>query len=373
LVEKIEELLCQRCQSSTAAFLIDHGSSYSAGKLELAKNSPGHKFLCTLGWATPESLLRRRPSPGVDDLVRTLVRHDIAVAVTAPGGSQNPSLILVLGTRTTHRPFTYPEVQRLQNIAELIDNILSHARLAAQAALEAKMQHLALMSRGLAHDLKNLITPISAFLVHTDGRFPADTVEAEVHGDAMRSVRLMTDYVREALFFSSRLTPRFEACEVERVFAAVREAGAARANQHGVAIELEPRDSGEIVADAVLLQRLLGNLLHNAIDASPPGTTVRIRGTATTPGRVRFEVIDTGCGIPPETLGRIFDPYFTTKEFGSKQRGFGLGLTICEKIVDLHQGTILVRSAPGAGTTVTVELPAAPSAFAPTTPRPAPS
>ena len=66
-----------------------------------------------------------------------------------------------------------------------------------------------------------------------------------------------------------------------------------------------------------------------------------------------------------ENLAHIFEPYFTTKQFGDDVRGFGLGLTICEKIVDLHQGSILVRSEPGRGTHVTVELPAAPSAFSP--------
>jgi signal transduction histidine kinase len=75
--------------------------------------------------------------------------------------------------------------------------------------------------------------------------------------------------------------------------------------------------------------------------------------------------VDQGCGISPENLERIFDPYFTTKQFGDEVLGFGLGLTICEKIVDLHQGKIAVRSEVDRGTRAIVELPTAPSAFAP--------
>ena len=65
--------------------------------------------------------------------------------------------------------------------------------LTAQAALEAKLDHLALMSRGLAHDLKNLLTPISSFLVYTDSQYAPASEAGEVHAAAKRSVRLMTE------------------------------------------------------------------------------------------------------------------------------------------------------------------------------------
>ena len=373
LTAKFEELLREQCQTSFAAILSDHGATHVSGKVALDKDWPGYATLCDAGWATPENLQRRRPTRGVDDLREFFGHHALGPAVTAPRGSHSPSLVLILGTKSTHWPFAYPEVQRLQNIAELIDNILTHAHLASKAALEARMQHLALMSRGLAHDLKNLITPISSYLVHTDGRHAAGSAEAEVHGAAQRSVRLMTDYVREALFFSSRLTPQFEEIDLARTFAAVRELSTARAAQRGVTVALEPGPPRRLIADAVLLQRMLGNLVNNAIDASAPGKTVTLRCIGAAPGGVRFEIVDDGCGIPAENLARVFEPYFTTKQFGDDVRGFGLGLTICEKIVNLHQGTILVRSEAGRGTTVAVELPAAPSAFAPAAGSPAPA
>jgi signal transduction histidine kinase len=115
-----------------------------------------------------------------------------------------------------------------------------------------------------------------------------------------------------------------------------------------------------VTADAVLLQRMLANLVSNAIDASAPGQTVRLAAQALAPGWLRLQVSDQGSGIAPEKLERIFEPYFTTKEFGEDVRGFGLGLTIAQKIAQLHGGTIAVQSEPGRGTVMTVDLPEIP-------------
>ena len=119
------------------------------------------------------------------------------------------------------------------------------------------------------------------------------------------------------------------------------------------------------MADRALLQRLLSNLVVNATDASAAGSTVVLRIAELRPGWFRLQVCDHGSGISPENLGRIFDPYFTTKEFGNDTRGFGLGLTICQKIVQLHHGVIAVESEPGRGTTIHVDLPQAQDDFPP--------
>jgi signal transduction histidine kinase len=100
---------------------------------------------------------------------------------------------------------------------------------------------------------------------------------------------------------------------------------------------------------------MLGNLISNAIDASTPGQSVTVR-VMNLGKRWCFQVQDHGCGIPSEYIGRIFEPYFTTKA-GANARGFGLGLTIVHKVVQMHAGTIQVQSSPGQLTVVSVELP----------------
>lgn len=359
LVANFETLLREQFEASSAKLLFARSDVYADGELELTRQQPGFAALCEAGWATSESLQRRRSSPGFDDLREFLVKHSLGIIIATPRGSTAPSLLVALGVKVNEWPFTYPEVPCLQNIAELMDNILTHTRLTIHAAQQAKLEHLAMMSRGLAHDLKNLITPVSSFLIHTDNRFPAESAEAEVHSAAKRSVRIMTDYVREALFFAERLSPRFERLDLGRVFHHVQEQLAPSAKRRGVGIALEITGIEPVTADAVLLQRLLANLVSNAIDASRPGQTIALSVRHERPGWVRLEVVDHGCGIASDNLARIFEPYFTTKEFGEDVRGFGLGLTICQKIVDLHRGTIAVWSEPGRGATFTIDLPTA--------------
>jgi signal transduction histidine kinase len=241
-----------------------------------------------------------------------------------------------------------------------MDNILTRSRLTTQAALKAKTEHLAMMSRGLAHDLKNLLTPVSSFLVHAEGRFPANSTEAEVHGAAQRSIRIMSDYVREARFFAEELSPQFEVTSLANLLESVREITRARAVARSISLTLSTPPDVQVTVDRVLIQRLLGNLVSNAIDASASGQMVGLSGEIHG-DRLRLQVTDQGCGIAPENLSRIFEAYFTTKEFGEEVRGFGLGLTICQKIVALHGGGITVRSELGHGSTFTVELPGKPA------------
>jgi two-component system, OmpR family, sensor kinase len=115
-----------------------------------------------------------------------------------------------------------------------------------------------------------------------------------------------------------------------------------------------------VVADAVLLRRALDNLLDNARKYSPPETEILVRAAARD-GRVVVEVVDRGDGIAPEDLARLFTPFFRADPSRSRATGgVGLGLALSRRIVEAHGGTLAARSAPGAGTTMTVSLPAAP-------------
>ena len=120
--------------------------------------------------------------------------------------------------------------------------------------------------------------------------------------------------------------------------------------------ELDP-DLPTIQANPGQLQQVFMNLIINAHHAMPEGGKLAVR-TGTVPGgRAFVEIEDTGVGISPEDVGRIFDPFYTTKEEG---KGTGLGLSISRNIIESHGGMIGVQSTVGVGTIFRVVLPEAP-------------
>ena len=357
LVHAFKALLKSHGKTAPVLMRFHHDDPAAIGDLVMTEGTLAFRALGELGWATPESLEHRKSSAELAELHRFMSRHSLGLVVASPQGSSNPSLILGLGVKDNRWPYTYPEVERWQNVAELMDNILTHSRLVAQAALMAKIEYLALVSRGLAHDLKNLITPMSSFLVHTEGYFPPGSAAEEVRLAAKRATRIMSEYVREAWFFGNQLEPKFEQVAIGDIMAAVLQVTESHAKRREVKVEVELATDAPLVADAVLIQRLITNLVANALDASSAGSMVRIEASREPADRLRVRVSDRGSGIAPEHRELIFEPYFTTKVFGDDTRGFGLGLTICQRIAQLHEGAISVQSELNKGTTFAVDLP----------------
>lgn len=363
LVVAFEDLLRAECRTGLAV-LVAEGLEVAAG-LRPLRIDPCHAALRELGWATPESLQRRRATAGSHALQELVERQALGLVLAVPRGSPTPSLLVALGVKSNRGPFTFPEIEMLMNVAELMDNILARSRLTTQAAMHERTEHIAMMSRGLAHDLSNLITPISSFLIHIGDELHLSSVQADVHAHASRSVKVMQDYVRDAMFLGKQLAPKFQTIPLCQILETVRDIAMTRAVPRGVQVVIDMDSDAHLTADPLLIQRLLTNLVVNAIDASPAGASVSIAAEVGTSGQTRLRVTDCGSGISREDLPRVFDPYFTTKQYGENVRGFGLGLTICQKIVALHHGTIALESEPGRGTQVIVDLPAPAGSHAP--------
>jgi signal transduction histidine kinase len=125
---------------------------------------------------------------------------------------------------------------------------------------------------------------------------------------------------------------------------------------HPIAIACEPM-LPRVDADPDALERVLTNLISNAIKYSPPGSVVRVAARALV-GAVAIDVVDSGRGIPAEALGRIFEPYYRVPDAAGAARGTGIGLAVVKALVEAHGGAVNVESAPTLGTRVTVVLPA---------------
>jgi signal transduction histidine kinase len=130
--------------------------------------------------------------------------------------------------------------------------------------------------------------------------------------------------------------------------------------KYRVQVEREFVPVPRVSANPSQLQQVLLNLLVNARQAMPSGGRLILRlGHDEPAGLVDLTVRDTGCGMTPEVMRRIFDPHFTTKAGPDEtgKGGSGLGLASCREIVEAHRGRIRVESAPGRGTAITIRLP----------------
>ncbi len=135
------------------------------------------------------------------------------------------------------------------------------------------------------------------------------------------------------------------------------------AEERGVQLKFEPSDDIVVLGTPGQLRQVLTNLVDNAIKFSLTGSSVTVGLTwDSKPGFGLLTVADTGVGIPPEAVGRVFERFYqverSRQRFGEK-RGNGLGLSICQSIVHAHRGTIAVASQLGKGTTFTISLPLA--------------
>jgi signal transduction histidine kinase len=150
--------------------------------------------------------------------------------------------------------------------------------------------------------------------------------------------------------------PKLEREDLGAIATAVMEFARAELSKGGIALELSVAAGlPEVAADENQLRQALLNLVRNAREAMPSGGKLRVEVAAGGAGQVRMSIVDTGSGIPAEHLGKIFDPFFSTKE-----KGTGLGLALVQQILAEHGGRIEVASPPGGGTTFTLTLPALP-------------
>jgi nitrogen fixation/metabolism regulation signal transduction histidine kinase len=216
------------------------------------------------------------------------------------------------------------------------------------------------MARQVAHDIKNPLTPIQlsaehARRVNMDRGQPLSPVLDECVSAILTQVALLRQISAEFSSFASSPTPKPEpvdlAAVIEEVVEPYRVGLAGR-----ITLEVTAdRNVPQMALDRTLFARALTNVIENALHAMPGAgrltVTSRLAAHGGRPSAI-VTIADTGVGMDPEAMARIFEPYFSTRASGT-----GLGLTIAKRNVELNGGQITVESQRGSGTTVTISLP----------------
>lgn len=229
--------------------------------------------------------------------------------------------------------------------------------MSAQVSAARQAQHDFLAN--VSHDLKTPLTSIQGYsqaIIDGATKDPAQAA-AIIHEEAARLNRMVMQVTDLARLQAGQLPMQKQPVEAAALAAAVGQRLAIVAKGKGVALHVETPPTPAVTGDGDRLAQVLTNLVSNAIKYTPSGGHVWLR-TQVNNGGVEITVQDTGVGIPPDDLSRIFERFYQVDKTRGPRRGTGLGLAIAQEVVTAHGGRITANSAgQGQGATFTVWLP----------------
>ena len=215
------------------------------------------------------------------------------------------------------------------------------------------------MARQVAHEIKNPLTPMQLNAehlrrVHADRGSPLSPVFEGCVEAILKQVRILRQIASEFSSYASSPVAAPVATSLGTLLESIIEPYRTGLDGRVALAVTCPPGLPPLLLDRVLMQRALTNIIENALHAMPAEGSLSI-SVLPVDGAVRLVATDTGVGVEPDVLARIFEPYFSTRVTGT-----GLGMAIAKRNVELHGGSIEVASERGAGTTVTITLPVHP-------------
>jgi len=228
--------------------------------------------------------------------------------------------------------------------------------------LEDSFVRLSRFSTDIAHELRTPLQNLrgEAEVILSKPRQPGEY--QELLGSALEEYQRLSNLIDRLLFLARAENPQTliqrEDLDLKNEIGMLRDFYGLSAGESGVALRAETPENLRAHLDRSLFQRAVGNLIENSMKYTPSGGTILLKASNGN-GNIRVEVSDTGKGIPTDQLSRVFDRFYRVDASRSPlSGGAGLGLSIVKSIMDLHDGTVEIRSEPSQGTTVTLLFPA---------------
>ncbi|HYL38582.1 MAG TPA: ATP-binding protein [Bryobacteraceae bacterium] len=265
------------------------------------------------------------------------------------------------GQRATHilNVAIAPLVARdMQQIGRLIifDDITDRDELERQLVQADKLSSIGLLAAGVAHEVNTPLAVISTYAQMLAKQISGDEQKSKLLDKIAKQTFRASEIVNSLLSFSRVAPTEFVEVDVNRVLQDTLNLVEHQLQKSAIQVKLNLEPAlPPVKGNAGKLQQVFLNLFLNARDAMESGGTLAI-ASRSEDGFARIDVMDTGLGISPEHLARIYDPFFTTK---AARKGTGLGLAVTYGILREHGGNIEVESRPGAGARFRVQLPLA--------------
>ncbi|HOD14280.1 MAG TPA: PAS domain S-box protein [Spirochaetota bacterium] len=319
------------------------------------------------GWRQEEVLGRLLNDVFILIDQKTGERREMMNAV-GPGGTEGPRTGTLLIRRDKAERIVSDRAAAIRDRAGeitgyvfVVRDITEEIKFHSELLKIEKLESIGILAGGIAHDFNNILTAIMGNINLARLSAQGNDRLVEILGDAEKASARAQELTHQFLTFSKGGAPVRQIASVEEI---IRDSSRFILRGSNVRCEFDFQEKlWPVIVDVGQFSQVIQNLVINADQAMPEGGDVTITtenaeigpesGLPLRPGRyVKISVRDTGIGIPPENISKIFDPYFTTKSDGN-----GLGLTSSFSIIMRHEGHISVESEPGAGTIFYVYLP----------------
>ncbi|HLW54093.1 MAG TPA: ATP-binding protein [Candidatus Angelobacter sp.] len=303
----------------------------------------GHKLNEVFPAAFMEDFWRVRQNPGIHNLYK--------FRLNTPDGESRIANVAIAPLVT--RKFSV--IGRLI----IVDDITGRVELESQLSQAEKMSSIGLLAAGVAHEVNTPLAVISSYTQLLSKHVDGDAKIADLLDKITRQTFRASEIVNNLLNFSRTSATEFSDVDVNKI---IRETLTLLEHQFKLArIKVESdlyKDLPLIHGNSGKLQQVFLNLFMNAKDAMA-GHAGTLRIATSNGAGVQVSISDTGAGIAPEHINKIYDPFFTTKNAPreGQSRGTGLGLSVTYGIIQEHAGKIRVESLPGRGTTFRLEFP----------------
>ena len=243
----------------------------------------------------------------------------------------------------------------------VVEDVTQRVRMERRLAVSERLAGVGRLAAMVAHEINNPLDGIIR-LVNLARRVGGETPDAQIEkylDEAHRGLMRMVAIVRDLLEFSRSASGAVEPLPIPQILSEAVHNLTPAAEKAGVAIDVACGADMPLLRSGTLFQVVL-NLVKNAVEASPQGGRVRVAARCESDALL-IEVADSGPGIPPEVLPRLFEPFYSLKATG---KGTGLGLVISKDLVEKQGGTITAANRPEGGAVFTVKIPLAPGACA---------
>jgi signal transduction histidine kinase len=308
------------------------------GNVEIAEDSAEVKSLRHLRWVTPERLMRERSTPDREAMALFLEKHGLGALVIGEG----PTLtsLVGVGTVASRRPFTYPQITQLLELASIMEGALERAHFSVKAQHAEQLATVGLLGASLAHEIRNPLVTIKTFVQLLPKHYDDAAFRGKFFtliGDEVSRIDRLTE---QLLDLASPRVYSAETMDLHPILRDSLELVAAKAADKQIAFLTEFQAIPDrVITDPSAAKQVVLNLCFNAIQAvekQPGDRWVKVTTRKLATG-LEVSVADSGPGISDAIRPRLFQPFQSTKS-----SGFGLGLAICRDILTGLDATITV-------------------------------